>query len=120
MSKMSNARKSTSDARPSVMPCLRSLSSMSRDHIADLSRTLGLVLGRSSLRGGSKKRRSVRKRRILRDSSVRTFLYNNNPFKSDELLRSKIGISLFATVEEEAKDCTNCINKRTLHFPLIQ
>ena len=67
-----------------------------------------------------KKRRSVRKRRILRDSSVRTFLYNNNPFKSDELLRSKIGISLFATVEEEAKDCTNCINKRTLHFPLIQ
>ena len=96
-------------------PCLPCLG-----HIADLSRTLGLVLGRSSFRGGSKKRRSVRKRRILRDSSVRTFLYNNNPFKSDELLRSKIGISLFATVEEEAKDCTNCINKRTLHFPLIQ
>ena len=25
------------------MPCLRSLSPMSRDHLADLSRTLGLV-----------------------------------------------------------------------------
>ena len=76
MREMSNARKSTSDALPSVMPCLRSLSSMSRDHIADLSRTLGLVLGRSSLRGGSKK-----KEKCAQEKNLKGFLSENVPLQ---------------------------------------
>ena len=64
--------------RPSVMPCLRSLSSMSRDHIADLSRTLGLVLGRSSLRGGSKKKE---KEKCAQEKNLKGFLSENVPLQ---------------------------------------